>query len=63
MVFVKIQRFMALESPNEKRFTKIGIGPEIYYKNKYAVVTGRIQKFNGPEIIIREPEQIEIVER
>ena len=44
-------------------FTKAGINPENYYKYKESIVIGRIKAFNGPEIIVRGPEQIKIVER
>jgi len=44
-------------------FTKAGIDPENFYNNKESIVTGRIKAFNGPEIVVRGPEQIKIVER
>lgn len=42
-------------------FKRVGIDPEVYYRNKEVIVRGRIKEFNGPEIIVREPGQIEIV--
>ena len=43
-------------------FTKKGIDPVVFYKNKKVEVVGRIKEYNGPEIIVNSPSQIEVVE-
>jgi len=42
-------------------FTKEGIDPVTYYKNKVVMATGRIKEYNGPEIIANSPYQIEVI--
>jgi micrococcal nuclease len=44
-------------------FTDAGIEPENDYRNKETIVTGQIKEFNGPEIVVRRPGQIKIVEK
>lgn len=43
-------------------FTKKGIDPVVFYKNKKVEVVGRIKEYNGPEIIVNSPSQIEVIE-
>jgi len=44
-----------------KEFTKEGIDPVTFYKDKVVIATGRIKEYNGPEIIANSPYQIEII--
>lgn len=41
-------------------FFKRGIRPWEFYKGKIVEVTGRIREYNGPEIIVNSPLEIEI---
>ena len=43
-------------------FKRKGIEPEVFYKNKMIEVTGRIQEYNGPEIIVNLPEEITVLD-
>ena len=43
-------------------FSARGIVPEKAYKGKVVEVTGRIREYNGPEIIVNIPEEIEVIE-
>ena len=43
-------------------FAKKGIDPVVFYKNKKVEVVGRIKEYNGPEIIVNSPSQIEVIE-
>ncbi len=44
------------------RFERRGISPETYYRGKEVIVTGRIEEYNGPEIVVNDPSQIWVVE-
>ena len=47
----------------EEDWNKFPFAPEIYYKGKKVRVTGKIELYKGaPEIVVREPSQIEVVE-
>lgn len=41
-------------------FNRRGIEPEYEYTDRNIKVTGRIKQYNGPEIIVSTPEQVEI---
>ncbi len=43
-------------------FYQRGITPEIFYRGKVVEVTGRIREYNGPEIIVNSPLEIEVIE-
>ena len=43
-------------------FEQKGINPREFYKNKVIEVTGKIKEYNGPEIIVNSPAQIEVIE-
>lgn len=43
-------------------FLKKGIIPWQFYRGKTVEVTGRIREYNGPEIVVNLPSQIEVVE-
>ncbi|MFH1407113.1 MAG: thermonuclease family protein [Candidatus Omnitrophota bacterium] len=43
-------------------FTKEGINPKKAYKDKCVRVTGLIKEYNGPEIIVRHPSAIEVMD-
>ncbi len=46
-----------------KDFAKFPPNPERYYLNKIVRVTGKIQEYNNkPEIIVKDPSKIEIIE-
>lgn len=45
------------------KFQKNGITSFNLYKDKEVMVTGRIQQYNGPEIIADDPSQIDIIGR
>jgi endonuclease YncB( thermonuclease family) len=45
-----------------KYFADKGIVPEVFYKGKVVEVTGRIREYNGPEIIVNIPQEIEVIE-
>lgn len=42
-------------------FRKKGINPLSFYQGKLVEVTGRIREYNGPEIIVNTPLEIEII--
>lgn len=39
-------------------FHRLGIVPESYYRGKKVIVIGRIEEYNGPEIVVKNPSQI-----
>ncbi len=39
-----------------------GIDPVTFYKGKVVEVSGRIKEYNGPEIIVNSPFEIEVIE-
>ncbi len=41
-----------------REFYTLGIDPEIFYRGKKVIVIGRIEEYNGPEIVVRNPSQI-----
>jgi len=43
-------------------FYQKGITPEVFYRGKVVEVTGRIREYNGPEIIVDSPLEVEVVE-
>lgn len=43
-------------------FYQKGIDPLTYYRGKTIAVTGKIKEYNGPEIIVNTPYEIEIIE-
>ncbi|RKY35710.1 MAG: nuclease [Candidatus Duberdicusella sinuisediminis] len=43
-------------------FYQKGITPEVFYRGKVVEVTGRIREYNGPEIIVNSPLEIEVIE-
>ena len=43
-------------------FYNKGINPETFYEGKVVEVSGRIREYNGPEIIVNSPHEIDIVE-
>jgi len=43
-------------------FNKEGIDPESFYEGKEIRVTGKIREYNGPEIIVNSPYEIEVLE-
>jgi len=43
-------------------FYNKGIDPQSFYSGKVVEVSGRIKEYNGPEIIVNSPYEIEIVE-
>ena len=43
-------------------FTKKGIDPVTFYKGRVIEVTGRLREYNGPEIIVNSPQEIEVIE-
>jgi micrococcal nuclease len=43
-------------------FRDRGIAPEADYKGKVVEVIGRIREYNGPEIIVNIPQEIEVIE-
>ncbi|MBI3009048.1 MAG: thermonuclease family protein, partial [Candidatus Omnitrophica bacterium] len=45
-----------------KDFARFPPNPERYYLNKTVRVTGKIQEYgNKPEIIVKDPSQVEII--
>lgn len=44
------------------QFHKKNIDPANFYRNKTVQVTGRIKSYNGPEIIVNTPAEIEVLE-
>jgi hypothetical protein len=46
---------------DEPNFLSRGIRPELDYDRKLVEVTGELQEYNGPEIILHVPEQIRVV--
>lgn len=44
-----------------KYFKNKGINPETFYRGKTIRVTGRIKEYNGPEIVVNLPDEIEIL--
>ena len=44
-------------------FSKQGIDPITYYPGKTIKVTGLIKEYDGPQIIVQHPDQIEIVKQ
>lgn len=47
---------------DEENFLARGIRPELDYNRKLIEVIGKLREYNGPEIILRVPEQIRVVE-
>lgn len=47
--------------PDDRVFEALGINPVSGYHGKTIEVTGTLREYNGPEIIVRAPWQIEIV--
>jgi len=47
---------------NLNQFKKLGIEPVSYYKDRQVEVVGKIKFYNGPEIVINHPSQIEVIE-
>ena len=47
---------------DEKYFQKRGIDPVEYYDQKTIQVTGELQKYDGPEIILYHPYQVEVLD-
>ena len=47
---------------DEKYFQERGIEPEDYYYNKTIKVTGKLQEYDGPEIVVYHPYQVEVVD-
>lgn len=47
---------------DKERFAKVGIDPVKQYKNRTLEVTGILKNYNGPEIVLRSPSQVRIVE-
>ena len=45
-----------------KYFHNKGIQPESFYKGKMVEITGKIREYNGPEIIVNTPYEINIIE-
>ena len=45
-----------------KFFLDKGINPVSFYKGKTVEVAGKIKEFNGPEIIVNTPGEIEILD-
>lgn len=45
-----------------KFFQEKGISPLTFYKKKTIQVTGKIKKYNGPEIVVNTPGEIEILD-
>lgn len=43
-------------------FYRKGIKPQDFYRGKTIRVSGRIRQYNGPEIIVNDPSQIEVIE-
>jgi micrococcal nuclease len=43
-------------------FRDAGIEPDIFYKGKVVEISGRIKAYNGPEIIVCIPQQIQVVD-
>lgn len=43
-------------------FYQRGIQPENFYRGKTVEATGKIRQYNGPEIIVNTPYEIEIIE-
>lgn len=46
---------------DEKYFQRRGIDPEKCYEGKIIEVTGELQEYDGPEIILYHPYQVEVV--
>lgn len=46
---------------DEKCCTRRGFQPEEYYDGKTIKVTGELQRYDGPEIILYHPYQIEVI--
>ena len=46
---------------DKKRFYKRGIEPADDYDNKTLKVTGELQEYDGPEIVLYHPYQVEVV--
>ena len=47
---------------DEKYFTKKGIDPVSDYDNATIKTTGELQEFDGPEILLYHPYQVEVVD-
>ncbi len=47
---------------NEGNFLAEGIRPELDYDHRLIEVTGQLQEYNGPEIIVGSPAQVKILE-
>jgi phosphatidylserine/phosphatidylglycerophosphate/cardiolipin synthase-like enzyme len=47
---------------DEENFLAWGIRPELDYDHKLIEVSGRLQEYNGPEIVLRSPVQVRVVE-
>ncbi|MBU2266019.1 MAG: nuclease, partial [Candidatus Omnitrophica bacterium] len=43
-------------------FRQQGIDPVSFYRDKTVSVSGRIREYNGPEIIVNTPYEIEIIQ-
>jgi DNA/RNA endonuclease YhcR with UshA esterase domain len=43
-------------------FYEQNIDPVTFYRNRVIEVTGRIREYNGPEIIVNAPAEIEVYE-
>lgn len=52
---------MVIFKSNLSLFTSQGISPVDYYKDKRVKVWGLIKEYNGPEIIVNHPSQIEVL--
>ncbi|MBS3792662.1 hypothetical protein KGY77_08480 [Candidatus Bipolaricaulota bacterium] len=46
---------------DEKYFQQRGIDPVDYYDRETIKVTGELQEYDGPEIILYHPYQVEVV--
>ncbi len=47
---------------DEENFLAEGIRAELDYDRKLIEVTGQLQEYNGPEIIVGSPVQIKVLE-
>lgn len=43
-------------------FNQRGINPEIFYQNRLVEVSGRIREYNGPEIIVNTPYELQVID-
>jgi len=43
-------------------FTKQAINPVNFYQNKLVEVSGRVREYNGPEIIVNTPYEIQVID-